>query len=85
MNVRGKVVLAASRVLGVSIDDLGSNASSETIEAWDSLKHMNLMLAVEQEFGIRFTDEQIVDNLSIEQIVDTVTKLAPKAGGAPQR
>jgi acyl carrier protein len=85
MNVREKVVLAASRVLGVSIGDLSGDASSETIEAWDSLKHMGLMLALEQEFGIRFTDDQIVENLSIEQIVDTVTKLATKAGGAPQR
>jgi acyl carrier protein len=85
MNVRQRVVLAASQVLGVSIDDLGNDASTETIEAWDSLKHMSLMLALEQDFGIRFTDEQIVDNLSIGQIVDTLTKLASKAGGAPQR
>jgi len=27
------------------------------VEAWDSIKHMNLVLAIEEEFGISIPDE----------------------------
>jgi len=29
----------------------------DTVEAWDSIKHMNLVLAIEEEFGISIPDE----------------------------
>jgi acyl carrier protein len=29
----------------------------DTVEAWDSIKHMNLVLAIEEEFGVSIPDE----------------------------
>jgi acyl carrier protein len=53
-----KQIIAA--VLGVGIEDIKHDSSSDTIENWDSLKQMNLVAAVEEEFGVEFDDEEIV-------------------------
>jgi len=59
------------------VESLTADSSTATVEAWDSLKHMNLVLALEEEFGIRLTDEQIMKMVTVGAIVGTVTELAP--------
>ncbi|HLK26424.1 MAG TPA: acyl carrier protein [Caulobacteraceae bacterium] len=46
-------------VLDLDAAQLGDDASSETIPAWDSVKQMDIVLAVESEFDVRFTDAAI--------------------------
>jgi len=46
-----------SAVLQVPVEAIGTDTSRETIERWDSLQHMNLVLALEEEFGIYIPDE----------------------------
>ena len=41
-------------------------ASPETIPTWDSLQHLNLVLALEEEFRIQFTPEEVEQLLSVE-------------------
>jgi acyl carrier protein len=79
VRMQAKVLNVVSEVLGVPVDDLTDDSSPESIESWDSLKHMNLVLALEEEFGIRFSDEQIVAMLSVRSIKDAVAELAPDA------
>jgi acyl carrier protein len=45
------------------------NSSAENIEAWDSLQHLNLILALEQEFDLQFEPEEIEKMNSLEQII----------------
>lgn len=51
-------------------------ASPDTIANWDSLRHLNLVLALEQEFGVEFTPEEIEQMLSVELITDLLTEKA---------
>ena len=44
-------------VLGIVADSINEDTSMDTVEAWDSIKHMNLVLAIEEEFGISIPDE----------------------------
>ena len=46
-------------VLGVEEDAINDNASMDNIEAWDSIRHINLIIALEQEFEISFPDEEV--------------------------
>jgi len=59
---RLKQVMA--RIFGVDVSVIGDDASPDTIEKWDSLRHMNLVLALEEEFGIELTDDQTVEIMS---------------------
>lgn len=62
MEDRIKNVMAA--VFEISADDITDESSPDTIESWDSLKHMNLILVLEEEFNIELTEEQTVEILS---------------------
>jgi acyl carrier protein len=66
MSTRERVVRIVSEVLGRPAASIDDDSSPDNIESWDSLKQMNLVLALEQEFGVRFTDEQIVEMLSVK-------------------
>jgi len=46
--------------------------TSEDIEDWDSLEHINLVAAVEQEFGIKFTMAQVVGMKNVGEMVDII-------------
>jgi acyl carrier protein len=42
------------------------------IEAWDSLGNFNLLLGIEERFGVRFTIEEMADIKSVAQVVDVL-------------
>lgn len=51
-------------VFNISAESITADASPDTIENWDSLRHMNLILALEQEFDVELTDDQVVEILT---------------------
>ena len=44
-------------VLMVDPSVITDDASSDTIENWDSLRHMNLVLSLENAYGVSIPDE----------------------------
>jgi acyl carrier protein len=57
-----------SAVFRVDESVINENSSSDTIESWDSLKHMNLIAALEEEFNIEFNEDDIVNMLNFKLI-----------------
>jgi acyl carrier protein len=39
--------------------EINEDSSADSIEQWDSLRHLNLVLALEEEFGISIPDEEV--------------------------
>jgi acyl carrier protein len=70
--LKDRVLRIVSEVMNVPMEGLGDDTSPDTVENWDSLKHMNLILALEEEFQLTFTDEEIVQMLSVEIIIETL-------------
>lgn len=54
--------------------EAGIEGSRATMPAWDSLKHMQIVFALEDRFGIEFTEEQIPKLDSVRSIADHVQK-----------
>jgi acyl carrier protein len=77
--MRERVFWIVSQVLGIPLDQIHEQLSPQSIEVWDSLKHMNLILALEEEFELQFTDEKIVEMLSVELVLAAVTELLSQA------
>ena len=48
-----------AEVLGIAPGDVGPELSRDS-SGWDSLGHLKLITAVEQEYGISFTMDQIL-------------------------
>jgi acyl carrier protein len=56
-------------VLGIAFEDIDDGASTDSIEKWDSLGHLNLMISLENEFGVTFSEEDFSDLTSLELLV----------------
>jgi len=63
----------AADIFSVPVDGLTAESSPEAIASWDSLNHLNLVLALEQEWGIQFSPEEMEELLSIAKIVSVVS------------
>ena len=68
MEDRTKEVMGS--VFNISISSINNDSSPDNIENWDSLKHMNLIIALEEEFDIEFDDEEIVNSMSYALILN---------------
>ena len=55
----------------ITVNDATTSAD---IEDWDSLEHINLVAAVEKEFGIKFTMGQVVTMKNVGEMVDIILK-----------
>jgi acyl carrier protein len=55
-------------------DDLAyaDDLDADQIEEWDSLSHIRFIVAVEKEFGLRFTTSEIEDGESLGELVDLI-------------
>jgi acyl carrier protein len=49
----------ASDLFGVSTERITADSSPQTLEAWDSIQHLNLVLALEEKFGLQLSPEEI--------------------------
>jgi acyl carrier protein len=67
-------------MLNVDATSIGSNSSMDTIPSWDSLRHMNLVLALEDEFKVSIPDED-AGNITSYQLIKLVLEDLQKAKG----
>jgi acyl carrier protein len=62
-----KNVMAA--VLELDVKSIDENSSMDNIPNWDSLKQMNLILALEESFAVSIPDEDAANATSFQLIV----------------
>ena len=67
-----RVYRIVSDLFNVPAESLTPASSAETIELWDSIGHLNLVLALEEEFGIRLSPEQVDSMLNVDSILQTL-------------
>ena len=72
-----KIKIVMSAVFEVPLESITYDASPDNIENWDSLRHLNLILALEEEFGVSIPDEEVgnlVNYKLIELIINELLK-----------
>ena len=57
-----------SIVFEVPIEEITETSSPDTIGSWDSVRHLNLILALEEEFGISIPDEEVGNMLNFKLV-----------------
>ena len=70
--MKEKVIGIIADVLGMSADEV--NAAYSDSNLWDSLKMVEIVFALEDEFGIMFEQEEIAEMKTPESIVECVEK-----------
>ncbi|MGR3302862.1 MAG: acyl carrier protein [Candidatus Scalindua sp.] len=70
--MKERVLGIVSNIMKWPLKKINEDSSPEDIDTWDSLNQINLVLALEEEFDVRFTDDQIVQMLSVRSIIETL-------------
>ncbi len=70
--MENKIKEVMSTMLEIPVEEINGETSQDTVDQWDSLKHMNLVVALEEEFDIEFEDEDIENLLNYKLIKLTV-------------
>lgn len=60
----------------LELDDLllADETTADDVEEWDSLSHIQLVVALEKEFGLKFTSREILSWDNIGDLVDCINK-----------
>jgi acyl carrier protein len=58
-----------SQVFDTPVESINKVSSPNTIDNWDSVNHTNLVLALEQAFGISFEPDEIIELMNFELIL----------------
>jgi len=76
-SIEVRVRQVAADVFDVPLEQVTDRSSPQTIETWESVQHLNLILALEQELQVRIDPEEIAQ---IETIGDAIRLVKDKAG-----
>ena len=58
--------------------ELDDETTADDIEDWDSLSHITLMSAVEDEFGVRFTMGEVSGMKNVGEMAQIIKKRSTK-------
>lgn len=60
----------------LEVDSIDDAASSETVASWDSLRHLQLITAIEEEYGIQFEPEEMMELHTVSAIAAALARRA---------
>lgn len=79
-SVFDQVRALAADLFGVPQNQINAASSPDTIEAWDSTQHLNLVLAVEERFNLQLSPAEIEQMKTIADVARLIeAKLATAA------
>ena len=50
--------------------------TAEDVPAWDSLSHLNMIVAVEKAFGVKFSVRDVRSLKNVGELIDMISKKA---------
>lgn len=74
INLEAEITTVLENVLSIKFSDLDFEPSSGSVESWDSLAHINIVLSLEELLSISFTEREIESMTSFSAIKEIVGK-----------
>lgn len=82
MDLDGRLLGIFQDVFGPEVISVSDDDSPDTIEAWDSASHVNLIMALEAEFEVQFEAEEIAELTTVGAIRERLGE-GPSGSSAP--
>ncbi len=57
-------------VLGIRLEEINKSITMESSDEWDSLKHLELITAIEEKFDVDFEIEEMIGMTTYENILN---------------
>lgn len=57
--IENRIKMVISSVLNTNVTTINEDSNSKNTDGWDSLNQMNIVFSLEEEFGIRFTQDEV--------------------------
>ena len=54
--------------------NVNNNTTANDIEDWDSLEHINLIVAIENKFNIKFKMNEVIELKNVGEMVDIISE-----------
>jgi long-chain acyl-CoA synthetase len=70
--IEARVIGVAARCFKVESGQLSEDSSPDSVLGWDSLAHLEFIVAIEKEFGVKFAPREIVRMDRLDKVVDLV-------------
>ena len=67
-NIEPRIKEVMSSVFDIDVDAINEECSQDSIEQWDSMKHLDLIVALEEEFGITIPLEEVGNMINFKYI-----------------
>lgn len=68
MEIENKIRNVMAVVFEIPVELIDNESSPDKIETWDSLRQMHLVTALEEEFDLEFSDDEVVEMMNIKLI-----------------
>lgn len=75
-NIDERIKDVMSGVFGVEVETLNEVSSQDNVEGWDSIKHLDLIVSLEEEFGVSIPIEEVGNMTNFKYIKLTLEELA---------
>lgn len=72
--LRQAIVAVVSAVLRLPADAVARGVSPESVEGWDSEKHVELVVALEDRFGCMFDADEVPELTSLERMQEIIAR-----------
>ncbi len=72
-DIRERCAGVMARVMEIDAADVSGATSPDNLDQWDSLTHVQLVLQLEQEFGIKISPEEGIEHFTdFKSILDYI-------------
>jgi acyl carrier protein len=76
VSVDGRVEEIIRELLGDDELEIHDSSSAHDFERWDSLMHVTIVYAIEDEFGIRFSEDEYAGFENVGELKELVVQKA---------
>ena len=71
-SVEHKIKAIMAKLFKIDMGDINEETTADDIDQWNSLGHVDLLVNLQNEFEIEFTDSQLVEMQSYKTVVQSV-------------
>ena len=73
--MKKRIFELVSQIMDIPQENVTIESSNLNVAGWDSLNHLTLVITIEEEFNVEFSDEQIIGMTNVAFIISALEDL----------